>query len=251
LNPSKTDIQIVHTEQLSSRAAEVIIHSMKKKLEVHGLFTLVLSGGSTPHDTFTLLANDKSFRAQIPWEKIHFFWGDERHVPPEDKESNYRIANTALLSRVPVPEKNIHRIKSENPDAGKIADQYEEELNKFFRLKRGQFPRFDCILLGMGIDGHTASLFPGTEALQEESRLVVANWVEQLRTFRITLTVPVLNNADLVMFIVNGKEKAGMVKKVIEGKHPTFLPAQIIKPNHGRLLWLLDKEAARQLTLYK
>jgi 6-phosphogluconolactonase len=252
LNPSKTDIQIVDTEALSTTAATVLFHYIRETLEVKDFFTLVLSGGSTPRNTFALLASDESFRAQIPWDRIHFFWGDERHVPPDHEESNYRMANEVMLSRVPVPEKNIHRIKSENPDSGNAAAQYEEELNKFFNLKRGQFPRFDCILLGMGADGHTASLFPGTEALHEESRLVSATWVEQLQTYRITLTLPVLNNADLIMFIVSGNEKAEILTEVIEGKkQPTSLPAQLIEPNHGRLLWLLDKGAASQLNLYK
>ena len=251
LNPSQPNIQIVNTEVLSRRAAEEIILSIKKKLEVHDFFTLVLSGGSTPRNIFALLASDTALRAQIPWERIHFFWGDERHVPPDHEESNYRMANEVILSRVPVPEKNIHRIKSENPDAGNAAEQYEEELHKFFKLKRGELPRFDCVLLGMGTDGHTASLFPWTEALHEESHLVIANWVEQFRTYRITLTLPVLNNADFVMFIVSGKEKAKMLKKVLEGRNPTPLPSQRIEPNQGRLMWLLDKEAARQLNHYK
>ena len=252
MSSSQSDIQIVDTEALSTTAATVMIHYIRETLEVKDFFTLVLSGGSTPRNTLTLLASDDSFRAQIPWERIHFFWGDERHVPPDHEESNYRMANDFMLSRVPAPGKNIHRIKSENPDAGKAAGQYEEELHRFFKLKRGQFPRFDCVLLGMGTDGHTASLFPGTEALHEESRLVVANWVEQFQTHRITLTLPVLNNADFVMFIVSGNEKAEILKEVIEGKkQPTRLPAQLIEPNHGRLLWLLDKEAASQLNLYK
>jgi len=248
LNPSRSDIQIVDTEALSHRSAEAIIHSIKKKLEVHDFFTLVLSGGSTPRNTFALLARDDSFRSQVPWERIHFFWGDERHVPPDHKESNYRMANEVMLSRVPVPGKNIHRIKSEIPDAANAAAQYEEEILEFFKLKRGQLPRFDCILLGMGTDGHTASLFPGSEALHEESRLVVATWVEPFQTHRITLTLPVLNNAGFVIFIVSGNEKAEMLKEVIERKkQSTRLPAQLIEPNHGRLLWLLDKGAASQL----
>jgi len=251
LKPSQLDIQIVDKEALSHTASTVLIHSIREKLKTHDFFTLVLSGGSTPKNIFTLMANDDFFRAQIPWERIHFFWGDERHVPPDHEESNYRMANEVLLSRVPVPAKNIHRIKSENPDAGNAAQQYEEELRNFFNLKHGQLPRFDCVLLGMGTDGHTASLFPSTEALQEETRFVVANRVEPFQTYRITLTLPVLNNADFVMFIVSGKEKAEMLKKVIEIKHHTPLPAQLIEPKHGRLLWLVDQPAASQLTHYK
>jgi len=252
LNPSQSDIQVVDTEALGTTAATVIIHSIRETLEVKDFFTLVLSGGSTPRSTFALLASDNSFRARIPWDRIHFFWGDERHVPPDHEESNYRMANEVMLSRVPVPEKNIHRIKSEIPDAGNAATQYEEEILEFFKLKRGQLPLFDCVLLGMGTDGHTASLFPGSEALHEESRLVVATWEEPFQTHRITLTLPVLNNAGFIMFIVSGNEKAERLKEVIESKkQSTRLPAQLIKPNHGRLLWLLDKGAASQLNLYK
>lgn len=248
MNRSQTDIQIVDTEALSTTAATVLFHYIRETLEVKASFTLVLSGGSTPRKTYELLASDETLRAQIPWERIHFFWGDERHVPPDHPESNFRMANEVMLSRVPVPRKNIHRIKSEIPDASKAAEQYEEELCKFFKLKRGQLPQFDCVLLGMGTDGHTASLFPKTEALNEESRLVIATCVEQFQTHRITLTLPVLNNADFIMFIVSGNEKAEMLREIIEVKQPTPLPAQLIEPIHGRLLWLLDMGAASQLT---
>jgi 6-phosphogluconolactonase len=249
LNPSQSDIQIVNTEALSTRAATVIIQYIKETLDVKDFFTLVLSGGSTPRTTYEILSSDETLRSKIPWEKIHFFWGDERHVTPDHKESNYRMANEVMLSRVPVPRGNIHRIKSENPNALRAAEQYEEELYEFFQLRRGHLPRFDCVLLGMGTDGHTASLFPGTEAIYEKSRLVVATWVEQFQMYRITLTLPVLNNADFVIFIVSGNEKAAILKAVIEEKEqPHCLPAQLIEPNHGRLLWLLDEEAARQLS---
>ena len=249
MNRSQTDIQIVNTAYLSRKATEIIVHYIKETLELRNLFTLVLSGGSTPRKTYELLASDETLRAQIPWERIHFFWGDERHVSPDHLESNFRMANEVMLSRVPVPRKNIHRIKSEIPDARNAAAQYEKEIRTFFKLKRGQLPRFDCVLLGMGTDGHTASLFPKTEALNEESRLVVATCVEQFQTHRITLTLPVLNNADSIMFIVSGQEKAAIFKEVIEGKKKSaLLPAQLIKPKHGNLLWLLDKAAASQLT---
>jgi len=138
---------------------------------------------------------------------------------------------------------------AEHPDANKAAKLYEEELCEFFKLGSGQLPRFDCLLLGMGTDGHTASLFPGTDAIQEQTHLVVANWLEQLQTFRITLTLPVLNNADFVIFIVGGNEKAEMLKRVLEGREQSNnLPSQLIKPTHGKLLWLVDQAAASQLT---
>lgn len=242
------DIQIVDTEALSHTAAEVIVRNIRVKLKVKDFFTLVLSGGSTPEDTFTLLATDASFRFHVRWEKVHFFWGDERHVPPDHAESNYRIAKEIMLSKLPVPKENIHRIMAEHPDANNAAKLYEEELREFFKLGSGQLPRFDCLLLGMGKDGHTASLFPGTDAIHEKTHLVVANWVEQLQTFRITLTLPVLNNADFVIFIVGGKEKAQMLKRVLEVREKANpFPAQLIKPTRGKLLWLIDWAAASQL----
>lgn len=243
------DIQIVDTEALNHTSAEIIIHYIREKLKIKEFFTLVLSGGATPEDTFALLASDASFRFNISWDKVHFFWGDERHVPPDHKESNYRMANEVMLSRLPVPKENIHRIITELPDANESANLYEKELCIFFKLERGQLPCFDCVLLGMGADGHTASLFPETKALIEKSHLVVANWIEKFKTYRITLTLPVLNNADFILFLVRGKEKANTLKEVVEGKgHPTPLPAQLIKPTHGKLLWLVDKAVASHLT---
>lgn len=244
----KNDLQIVDNKALNHTAAEIIVHYIRKTLKVKGFFTLVLSGGSTPKNTFTLLVSDDSFRSQIPWERIHFFWGDERHVPPDHAESNYRMATEVMLSKLPVPKENIHRIMAEHPDANRSAKLYEEKLREFFKLGSGQMPRFDCVLLGMGSDGHTASLFPGTKALHEQASLVVANWVEKFETYRITLTLPVINNADFILFLVSGKEKAETLKKGIDGKeHPNNLPAQLIKPTHGRVLWLVDREASGQL----
>jgi len=243
-----SDIQIVTTEVLSRTAATVITNHIRETLGIKDRFTLVLSGGSTPRNTLDLLACNYSFRSKIPWDRIHFFWGDERHVPPDHAESNYHMAQEILLSRIPVPQKNIHRIESENPDAGKAAEKYEEELRAFFKIEKGQLPRFDCVLLGFGADGHIASLFPGTEAMREESRLVVANWVKKFQTYRITLTLPVLNNADFVLFIVSGATKAKALKEVFERKgHSSPLPAHLIKPRHGKLLWLVDSAAARNL----
>jgi 6-phosphogluconolactonase len=158
------------------------------------------------------------------------------------------MANEAMLSKVPVPAENIHRIRAENPDAGKVAEDYEQELREFFRIETEQLPAFDCVFLGMGPDGHTASLFPGTEALHERKRLVVSNWVDKFLSYRITMTVPVLNNADTVIFLVNGKEKAEPLRVVLEGQKQTDrFPSQLIEPTHGKLLWLVDRAAARQL----
>ena len=206
---------------------------------------MALSGGSTPKKMFAVLANDAALRNRMPWGRVHFFWGDERHVPPDHTDSNFRMTNEVMLSRVPVPPENIHRIRAENPDAGKAAEDYEQELREFFKLGTEQLPPFDCVFLGMGLDGHTASLFPGTKALQERKRLVVPNWVDKFQSYRITLTPPVLNNADLVIFLVSGEEKAQPLRTVLDGqKQPDRLPSQLIEPTHGKLLWLVDRAAA-------
>jgi 6-phosphogluconolactonase len=211
--------------------------------------TFALSGGSTPRSLHAILAGDPAVRDRLPWHRLHFFWGDERHVPSDDPQSNYRMAYETLLSLAPVPTQNIHRVPAEEPDAALAAEKYEQELQAFFKLEAGQPPRFDCILLGMGPDGHTASLFPGTEALHETKRLVVANWVEKFKTYRITLTVPVLNHADLIVFLVSGAEKAEALKEVLQGDYrPDRFPAQLIRPDNGKLLWIVDKAAARYLT---
>jgi 6-phosphogluconolactonase len=197
---------------------------------------------------FAILANDAALRNRMPWDRVHFFWGDERHVPPDHTDSNYRMTNEAMLSRVPIPPENIHRIRAENPDAGKAAEEYEQELRGFFKFETEQLPPFDCVFLGMGSDGHTASLFPGTKALHERERLVVSNWVDKLQSYRITMTTPVLNNADIVIFLVSGEEKAEPLRVVLEGEKQTDLfPSQLIEPTHGKLLWFVDQAAARLL----
>jgi 6-phosphogluconolactonase len=249
LQTNNRDIQIVENrDAVSLTAAEMLVGLALKKLESEATFTVALSGGSTPNNMFALLANDAAFRNRMPWGRVHFFWGDERHVAPDHKDSNYRMTNDTLLSRVPVPPGNIHRIRAENPDAGKAAEDYEQELREFFKLETAQLPPFDCVFLGMGLDGHTASLFPGTKALHECERLVVPNWVDKFQSYRITLTTPVLNNADIVIFLVSGEEKAESLRVVLEGQMQTDrFPSQLVEPTHGKLLWIVDRAAARQL----
>jgi 6-phosphogluconolactonase len=236
-------------DELSRAAAREFLRQAKQAAGEKGLFTVVLSGGSTPRPLYILMANDPSFRNQVPWDKVHFFWGDERPVPPEHPESNYGMAWETLLSKVPVPLENIHRIRAEDPDAGQAAEEYEETLRRFFHLKAGEFPRFDMVLLGLGADGHTASLFPGSEALKEQSHLVKVNWVETLRAYRITMTLPVFNQAAQIVFLVTGQGKAKALRWVLEekeGKDP--LPSQLIRPTRGRVLWLVDRAAASLLS---
>ncbi len=248
---SKFDVQVVEdADALSRAAAAAIFGQITETLQEKEFFTIALSGGSTPKLLFSLLASDASFRGQVEWDKIHFFWGDERHVPPDHPESNYRMTKEAMLSRVPVPEENIHRIRAEDPDASKVAEEYEHGLISFFKLGEGELPCFNCVLLGMGPDGHTASLFPGTAALNEQKRLVVANWVEKFQAYRITMTAPVLNNAEDIIFLVSGEEKAETLREVLQGARQTDrLPSQLIQPTHGKLLWLVEQSAARLLKL--
>lgn len=243
------EIKIVENgEAVSRTAAEMMVSLALETLRSKESFAVALSGGSTPNKMFAILANDAALRDRMPWDRVHFFWGDERHVPPDHTDSNYRMTHKAMLSSVPVPPENIHRIRAENPDARKAAKDYEQELRRFFRLEPSQLPAFDCVFLGMGPDGHTASLFPGTRALHERERLVVSNWVDKFRSYRITLTAPVLNHADIVIFLVSGEEKAEPLRTVLEGEKQTDLfPSQLIAPTHGRLLWLVDRAAAGRL----
>jgi len=234
-------------QELFAAAAEEVVRAANDAVAQRGRFTIALAGGSTPKSLYNLLATNA--RTTLPWDRMFFFWGDERHVPPTDPESNYRMVEEAMLSKVPVPPGNVFRIKTENPEAAAAAEDYEKAIRKFFGLEPGQFPRFDLILLGMGPDGHTASLFPGTAALQEKSRLVVANWVEKMKTHRISLTLPVLNEARCVTFLVSGTDKAPALKAVLEENVPSEqYPAKLVKPSDGKLIWLIDRAAASQLT---
>lgn len=235
--------QVCDFEELVRAAAQKIVRVAQQAVSAHGRMAFALAGGSTPKKLYTLLATD-TFRSQISWDSIHFFWGDERHVPPDHQDSNYRMARETLLAHVPVPEDHVHRIPSELKNAEEAAESYESELREFFHLAGGGKPRFDLILLGMGPDGHTASIFPGTSAVHETTQLVTAPWVEKFSTFRITLTPAVLNEAAHVLFLVSGHDKAQTLRSVLEGPfQPDIFPSQIINPARGELIWLIDKEA--------
>jgi len=249
MNSKSQKIRILaDTEAISRAAAETIIKDISDCLQAQDTYSIALSGGSTPRRLYELLANDAKLQVQIPWDRVHFFWGDERHVPPNHPDSNYRMADTALLSKVPIPSTNIHRIKAEDSDADKAAADYEQEIRRFFKIDTGQMPRFNCVLLGMGPDGHTASLFPGTSAFEETKRLAVANWIEKFQSYRITLTGPLFNNADRILFLVGGMEKADTLKAVLEDDSKTTrFPVQLIQPTHGEVTWFLDQPAASRL----
>jgi 6-phosphogluconolactonase len=213
-----------------------------------GRFSIALSGGSTPKRLYALLADPASpYRERIPWGRVHVFWGDERHVPPDDAQSNFRMAREAMLDQVPIPAANVHRILAERP-AEEAAALYEAELRRDFSLASGGVPRFDLVLLGMGDDGHTASLFPGTAVLAERRRLVAANWVPKFSTWRITMTLPVFEKAAAVLFLVAGPDKAGPLAAVFDPTSPAdAYPCQLVRPASGELVWIADRAAAARV----
>ncbi len=239
-----TSIRIVPDPAALARMAAETIHSLAAERISHtGRFTIALSGGSTPKALFKLLAAE--YREQIDWERTYIFWGDERCVPPDDADSNYLMARETLLDHVPIPASNIFRFKGELPPP-EAAQHYESDLRAFFGE---QLPQLDLILLGMGDDGHTASLFPHTEALKETQRWVIENYVAAKQTWRLTLTAPVINNAENILFLVAGSDKAQRLKQVLEGAYsPDDLPSQLIKPSKGNLIWGVDQAAAALLS---
>jgi 6-phosphogluconolactonase len=243
------ELQVVSdAEALYRRAAYEFARRAQAAVGSTGRFAVALSGGGTPKGMYRVLAQDPTLRREVPWGRVHFFFGDERHVPPGHADSNYRAAHEALLSQVPVPEANIWRIPGEECHADVAAGLYEAALRQFFQLSNGPFPRFDLVLLGLGADGHTASLFPGTTALRETRRLAAPNWVDKLGAYRITLTPPVFNRASCVIFLVAGADKATALQAAMEGRHdPEHIPARLIEPADGELIWLVDQAAARLL----
>ena len=236
-----------NTAELAQQAAQLILTQSQLGVARNNLFTIALSGGSTPKRLYELLADPtQQFRSQLPWDRIHFFWTDERHVPPDHPDSNYRMVREAMLVRAPVPPTNVHRMLSEKPNASEAANDYESQLRDFFHPPAGELPRIDFALLGLGPEGHTASLFPDSEVLQETQRWVAAPWIAKLNSYRLTMTLPVLNNASTVVFLVSGSEKAEILREVLKGE-PDRFPAQRINPTNGALSWLVDENAASKL----
>jgi 6-phosphogluconolactonase len=235
---------------LTRRAAEEFVQTAAQAVAAKGSFSVALAGGSTPKALYALLVEDPAFCAKVPWDKMHVFFGDERHAGPEDKDSNYRMARESLISKSPLKADQITRIMGEYADTEKAALEYEQALRAYFKLKDDELPRFDLVLLGMGEEGHTLSLFPGTKALHPSShRFVVRNWVGKLFTERITLTAPAANHANQVIFLVTRADKALALKAVLEGPYePEQLPAQLIQPSSGNLLWLVDQDAGKLLS---
>lgn len=244
---------------LARSAATRFVAIAQSAIRARGKFTVALSGGSTPRDLFTLLATQE-FASQIDWSRTHLFWGDERGVPPDHPDSNFKMANDTLISRVPVPAENVHRIHAEIAPED-AAREYAETIRKFWDTERispqspltkgdtgDRIPAFDLVLLGLGPDAHTASLFPHTPALHETARWVVAQYVDKLKTDRITFTPPLINAAKNILFLVAGADKANAVQAVWRGKYsPDEFPAQLIQPTKGIVVWLLDQAASANL----
>ena len=234
--------------ELTQTAAQMFIDLAQQKQGSGEPFTVALAGGSTPAALYALLAASP-LHSQVKWEDVHLWFGDERCVPPDDENSNFHMVQETLLSKSPNPIRNVHRMPADLPDANLGAQQYDDELHRFFKLAPGQLPRFDLILLGMGPDGHTASLFPNMPSLREQTRLVLATPPgHEPLVERLTLTFPVLNNGANVLFLVQKEDKADMVARVLEGpEDAAALPSQTVRPANGALTWFLDRPAASKL----
>ncbi len=235
-------------DEVAQQAARMFADTVTAAVSSRGIARVAVSGGSTPRAVFALLANPAApFLHSIPWQKLQLFWVDERCVPPTDSDSNYGMTRAAMLDSIPLPAANVHRMEGEL-DPEEAASRYEAEIRNTFRLEGAQTPTFDLVLLGLGPDGHTASLFPHTEGLNEIARIVIANHVPQKDTWRLTLTWPVITQAREVAFLIEGEEKAEMVQTVFAGRYdPESWPAQLIRPASGKLTLLLDTAAAANL----
>jgi 6-phosphogluconolactonase len=237
------ELRIVPLASLGAQAAQACAEHLRAAAGAAGRATVALSGGQTPRRLYEALAAHHA--ADVPWARVHLFWGDERYVPHNDPLSNYRLARESLLARIPIPDANVHAVPTGAADPAEAAGAYEALLRRYFP---GVWPRFDLILLGMGPDGHTASLFPGTPVLQEDRR-----WVREVRApvappVRLTLTLPVLNRAAVVFFLVTGADKAETLRRVwTDASDPPAYPAAAVRPQEGRVVWWVDPPAAARL----
>ncbi|MGZ9143712.1 MAG: 6-phosphogluconolactonase [Candidatus Binatia bacterium] len=247
LSSPVTDREIIicrDVDGLSRKAAEQFVALARQAIAARGRFAVALSGGSTPKALYSLLATAE-FSEQLDWRQIHLFFGDERCVAPDHAESNYRMVAEALLSQIAIPSENVHRMAGElAPLAAAVA--YERELKQFFSQSETNLPRFDLLLLGLGEDGHTASLFPGSSALHETKCLVAPIYVEKLAAHRLTLTLPAINHAAQISFLIAGKSKAAIVKEIFAPAPPDY-PAARIQPARGQLTWFITQDAAGDL----
>ena len=233
---------------IAQHAAGIFVDAARQAVKERNVFRVAMAGGSTPKTLYALLVSEP-FRSQLPFDKMHLFFGDDRHVSPDHPDSNYRMVSENFTSKTPIKPGQVFRMKTELQDTEKAALDYEQILKTQFALKPGELPRFDLMLLGMGNEGHTLSLFPGTTALRDNGRLVVRTWVGKLYTERITCTAPVANNSAAVLFMIAGTDKAPALKAVLEGPYePEQLPSQLIKPANGKLFFFVDSAAGGMLS---
>jgi len=230
-----------NVDDLVNGALGLITDHLAKAICERGIATMVLAGGKTPRNIYEKMGG-MGLGNRLEWKKVHLFWGDERCVPPDMPESNYLMVKQTLLAHIVIPEENVHRIEAERSPQDS-AQRYELEIRRFFGISEGKKPVFDLMILGLGEDGHTASLFPGNTALSERDRLVIAPYVENLATHRVTMTLSVINNAKAVIFLVSGSSKSAILRAVLEDSTPHY-PAQLVNPTNGNLHWLVDQEAA-------
>ena len=231
-------------DELSRKAAGQFVSLACQVIAAHGRFSVALSGGSTPKALYSLLATGE-FNEQLAWRQIHLFWGDERCVAPDHAESNYRMVKESLLSKIVMPSDNVYRMAGEKEPAVAAAES-EAQLRMHFHIEDDTVPRFDLVLLGLGEDGHTASLFPGSSALNETRRLVATTYVAKLNAHRLTLTFPVINNAAQIAFLVAGESKSAIVKEILTTEKCDY-PAARIRPENGQLIWFITQDAASDL----
>lgn len=239
-------IRLANSEAVAEKAAEEWSKAAEDAVRHRGAFTIALSGGTTPEALYRLVASEP-YQTKLPWNVTHVFFGDERRVPRTDPESNYRMVYETLLKHVPIPPDNIHPMDGVGLMRASMS-AYEQQLIRHFKLNRRELPRFDLFLLGMGEDGHTASIFPGTRAVSDLTNMVLVYNVPQLHVERITLTLPVINNSRSICILVVGEQKAQTLRDVLVGsKRTSHLPVQAVDPTDGTLTWLVDEAAASKL----
>lgn len=252
ISPDSSSLYKAIADDFMQRAIEHV----KRK----GLFHVALSGGNTPKQLFTLLSQEP-YKSSIPWDKIYFFFGDERYVPEDQPDSNYFMSHQYLFSKVNVPRVHVFQIPTQYKDPNKAAEDYAATMRDIFKLNNNDIPQFDLLYLGLGTNAHTASLMPGTDLVKayaqspdggHKGQITAAAWIEELSMYRITFTPPVINNSSCIAFLVEGAEKAEPVWQILEGPHdPVLYPAQLIDGQHGKALWFLDKAATAKLTHVK
>ncbi len=236
-------------DTLSQQAAQHIVRIAQESIVTRGRFTIALSGGTTPRELYSLLGTEP-YRSQIDWNLVHIFWGDERCVPADSPDSNYHMADEVLLSKIPISALQIHRMPADQPDRDAASQAYTVEMQRSFGTN--DIPDFDLIQLGMGPEGHTASLFPHLPSLHEQRRLVMPVSVPKPPPDRLTFTPPLLNAARTILFLVTGSEKADALQAVLEGPYqPDEYPAQIVRPTNGEVVWMVDKDAAKNIRISK